>query len=63
MYYVDYGSNFMDPGPSYNQISLTDACTPDGACDLNPVYGYPNDNDEAISYCKSVCTEKVDNGE
>lgn len=60
---VNYESNFMRPGPAYSQIDLTDACgAHNGVCDMNPVYGYPNDNEKAIEYCTDYCTQMRDDG-
>lgn len=59
--------NWMNNGPAYSQISLTDGCgMHNGICDMNPVYaadGHTNNNEEAIAYCQEKCVERIDNGD
>ena len=50
-FYCNHNANFINQGPRYNQIDLTDGCGT-GDCAGNPVYGEPNNNDNAIAYCK-----------
>lgn len=59
----DTSVNFMNNGPAYNQIDLTDGCREDGVCDANPVYGRHCDNERAIEYCKEKCDEMEQNCE
>lgn len=60
-YLCNTSVNFMDPGPAYTQVDLTDPCVnpdgSDGTCGLNPVYGGPNDPEMAIQYCEETCDE------
>lgn len=53
----DDSVNFMSPGPSYSQISLTDACG-SGNCAGNPVYGAPNNDESAKAHCASECSAR-----
>ena len=55
-YNCDYNSNWMNNGPSYSQISLTDGCS-NNICDANPVYSTngTNNNDAAVRHCKIKC--------
>ena len=56
--------NWMNNGPAYNQISLTDGCR-DGQCDSNPKYasdGTTCNNEEAIAYCQNECERRETNG-
>ena len=58
-YNCDYSSNWMNNGPAYSQISLTDGCS-GGVCDANPKYGTTTNNDAAVRYCKIECDSRTD---
>jgi hypothetical protein len=53
----DTSVNWMNNGPPYRQIDLTDYCH-DGICDANPKYGEPNNDDEAVKYCQRECENR-----
>lgn len=62
-YACDTSVNWMNNGPSYNQISLTDGCGT-GNCAGNPVYaadGHTTNQDQAIAYCQDRCDERASN--
>ena len=53
----DTSVNWMNHGPQYSQISLTDGCR-HGVCDANPRYGGANDNNRARQYCEQECNNR-----
>jgi len=54
--------NWMNAGPEYSQISLTDGCK-NNVCDANPRYGGPNDNARALQYCQHTCNKRNEAGQ
>merc|ERR1711953_1415133 len=50
--------NWMNAGPEYSQISLTDGCK-NNVCDANPRYGGTNDNARPFSTANTHATREM----